>query len=213
MISRMDFVIKRVTPFPASLLLLGMLLSCGQPPPRTGTQLAQTRDYEQQKSEREVWIFETDLGEFMILPMPQAAPTTVRQIKNLIQRGFYDGLTFHYVEKDGLIQGGDVNSRDDDPTNDGAGDPGFTIAPEFNMPNMTGNVGLAHPPGEPDKGNSQFYILLEDRPQLNGRFTVFGVVVEGFDVIRDISRSRTDENGQPVERVEIRRVYVDERYV
>ena len=194
-------------------LLLIFLFSCGQPPPRTGMQLAQIRDYEQQKKEREVWIFETDYGEITILPFPQAAPNTVRQIKNIIGRGFYDGLTFHYVEPNGMIQGGDVNSRDDDPTNDGIGDPGFTVPPEFNAPNMAGSVGLAHPPDEPNKGNSQFYILLQDRPQLNGRFTVFGVVVEGMDVVRKISRVETDENGQPRKRVEIKRAYIEERYV
>ncbi len=195
------------------VLLAAAIASCGQPPPNTGMQLAQTRDYEQQKSEREVWVFKTNMGEFMILPLPQAAPNTVRQIKNLIQRGFYDGLAFHHIEPDGMIQGGDVNSRDDDPSNDGMGDPGFTVAPEFNAPCMTSSVGLAHPPGEPDKANSQFFILLEDRPQLNGRFTVFGVVVEGMDVVRKISRVSTDDTGYPAKRVEIERVYIDERYV
>ncbi len=197
----------------AMMLLAAAVVSCDQPPARTGMQLARTRDYEQQKSEREVWIFETNQGEFMILPLPQAAPKTVRQIKDLIQRGFYDGLAFHHVESDRMIQGGDINSRDDDPSNDGIGDPGFTVEPEFNAPNLMGSVGLAHPPGEPDKANSQFYILLEDRPQLNGRFTVFGVVVEGMDVIRKISRIPTDDSGQPSERIEIKHVYVDERYV
>jgi cyclophilin family peptidyl-prolyl cis-trans isomerase len=197
----------------SSIALLALTASCGQPPARTGMQLSQIRDYEAQKKEREVWVIETDYGEIVILPLPQAAPQTVRQIKSLIGRGFYDGLAFHHVERDGLIQGGDINSRDDDPTNDGAGDPGFTIAPEFNAPNLAGSVGLAHPPDEPDQGNSQFYILLQDRPQLNGRFTVFGVVVEGMEVVRNISRVDAGENGQPAKRVEITRAYVEDRYV
>ena len=196
-----------------TVVLAAALVSCGQPPARSGMQLAQNRNYEQQKSEREVWVFETNMGDIMILPLPQAAPNTVRQIKNLIQRGFYDGLAFHHVESNGLIQGGDVNSRDDDPDNDGIGNPGFTVAPEFNAPCMMGSVGLAHPPGEPDKANSQFFILLEDRPQLNGRFTVFGVIVEGIEVARKISRVPTNDSGQPAERIEIKHVYVDERYV
>lgn len=195
------------------VLLAAAVVSCGQPPAQTGMQLARTRDYEQQKSEREVWVFETSQGKFMILPLPQVAPNTVRQIKNMIQRGFYDGLAFHHLEPDGLILGGDVNSRDDDPSNDGIGDPGFSVAPEFNAPNLMGSVGLAHPPGEPDKANSQFYILLEDRPALNGRFTVFGVIVEGIDVVRKISRVPTDDTGQPSKRIEIKHVYIDERYV
>jgi cyclophilin family peptidyl-prolyl cis-trans isomerase len=196
-----------------AVFLLALVVSCGQPPPRTGTQLSQIRDYEQQKKEREVWVFETDYGDIVILPLPQAAPQTTRSMKNNIGRGFYDGLTFHHVERDGMIQGGDVNSRDDDPSNDGAGDPGFTVPPEFNAPNLAGSVGLAHPPDEPDKGNSQFYILLQDRPQLNGRFTVFGVVVEGMDVVREISRVEADENGMPRKKVKINRAYTEDRYV
>jgi len=78
---------------------------------------------------------------------------------------------------------------------------------------MAGSVGIAHPPDEPDQGNSQFYILLEDRPQLNGRFTVFGVVVEGMEAVQKISRAEAGENGHPSKRIEIKRAYVEERYV
>ena len=158
-------------------------------------------------------LIETDFGKIVILPLKEAAERHVREITNMINRGFYDGLAFHYVEPGKLIQGGDVNSRDDDPSNDGAGDPGFTISPEINAPNLIGSVGLAHPPGEPEKGNSQFYILLRDMPELNGRYTVFGTVVEGMSVVEKISKVPTDDEGHPLKKVVMKRVYIEERFI
>lgn len=190
-----------------------LLLSCGQSPPRRGFELAQIRDFEAQKRNREVIVIDTDFGKIVILPLKEAAATHAREISNMIKRGYYDGLAFHYVEPGKLIQGGDINSRDDDPTNDGAGDPGFTIKPEINAPNIIGSVGLAHPPGEPDKGNSQFYILLRNMPELDGRFTVFGAVVEGLSVVKKISEVPTDAEGRPLEKVIMKKVYVEERFV
>ena len=195
------------------LTILSLWLSCGQTPPRRGMELAQIRDREAQKRNRDVIVIETDFGKIVILPLKEVAEKHVREIGNMIKRGFYDGLAFHYVEPGKLIQGGDVNSRDDDPTNDGAGDPGFTIQPEINAPNRIGCVGLAHPPGEPEKGNSQFYILLRNMPELDGHYTVFGTVVEGMSVVRKISEVPTDAQGRPLEKVIMKRVYIEERFV
>jgi len=195
------------------LATLCLWLSCGQAPPRRGIELAQIRDIEAQKRDRDVIVIDTDFGKIVILPLKEAAKNHVREISNLIKRGFYDGLAFHYVEPGKLIQGGDINSRDDDPTNDGAGDPGFTIKPEINAPNFAGNVGLAHPPGEPEKGNSQFYILLKDMHELNGRYTVFGTVVDGMSVVKKISEVPTDAEGRPLEKVIMKRIYIKERFV
>ena len=195
------------------LTILSLWLSCGQTPPRRGMELAQIREMEAQKRNRDVIVIETDFGKIAILPLKEAAEKHVREIGNLIKRGFYDGLAFHYVEPGKLIQGGDVNSRDDDPTNDGAGDPGFSIQPEINASHFIGSVGLAHPPGEPDKGNSQFYILLRNMPELDGRYTVFGTVVEGMSVVKKISEVPTDAEGRPLEKVIMKRVYLEERFV
>ena len=196
--------------FLAALCLGG---SCGQAPPRRGMELAQIREFEAQKRDREVFVIDTDFGQIVILPLKEAAKTHVRELGNMIKRGFYDGLAFHFVEPGKMIQGGDVNSRDDDPTNDGGGDPGFSIQPEIAAPNLVGSVGLAHPPGEPEKGNSQFYILLRDMPELNGRYTVFGTVVDGMSVVKKISEVPTDAEGRPLKKVIMKRVYVEERFV
>ncbi|HLA41761.1 MAG TPA: peptidylprolyl isomerase [Candidatus Glassbacteria bacterium] len=194
-------------------LAVAVLTACSPPTPRTGMELARLRDIEEQRRERDVFVIETDLGRIVILPLEQAAPNTAREIKNLINRGFYDGLAFHYVEKSRLIQGGDVNSRDDDPANDGSGDPGFRLQPEISAPNLRGGVGIAHPPDETNQGNSQFYILLQDMPNLNGRYTIFGSVVEGLDVAEKISELEADENGHPKRRVEITKVIVERRFI
>ncbi|MEA1997412.1 MAG: peptidylprolyl isomerase [Gemmatimonadota bacterium] len=194
------------------LSALSFCPGCRETPPRSGMQMAQIRDHEAQKKERDVIVIETDLGDIVILPATPAKKT-IRKIKELVDQGFYNGLTFHYVEQGSMIQGGDMNTRDDDPTNDGAGDPGFILEAEEGAPNMMGGVGLAHPPGEPNAGNSQFYILLKDRPELNGRYTVFGFVVEGLDVVNKISRVQSDENGRPLENVRMKQVYVEKRFV
>ncbi|HUU29092.1 MAG TPA: peptidylprolyl isomerase [archaeon] len=175
--------------------------------------MAQKRDYEAQKKEREVVVIDTDFGKIVILPMIEPAKTTSRRFKESATQGFYDGLTFHYVEPGKMIQGGDINSKDDDPTNDGAGDPGFYLEPEPGARNIRGSVGLAHPPGEMDKGNTQFYILLTDMPSLDNRYTVFGIVVEGLDVVEKISRVPADDQGRPLKKVLMKRAYLENRIV
>jgi cyclophilin family peptidyl-prolyl cis-trans isomerase len=196
-----------------ALFTLVLFPGCQPPPARSGLELAQIRDYEAQKRKREVVVIETDFGRIVIVPANEPAKNTARRFKELVDQGFYDGLAFHYAQADKMIQGGDINSRDDDPSNDGLGNPGFTIEAEIGLPNVTGSVGLAHPPGEPNKGNSQFYILLADMPNLNGRYTVFGHVTEGLDIVRKISRVETDQEGRPLKKVLMKKVYVEERVV
>ncbi len=192
-------------------LLLLLASACDQPRPRSGMELAQLREMEAGKKERDVVVIDTDLGEIVLLVGAPVAKNTTRQFLNLIEQGFYNGLAFHYVEAGAMIQGGDLNSRDDDPTNDGAGDPGFTMELEAGAPNLKGSIGIAHPPDQPGQGNSQFYILLRDMPELNGRYTVFGTVVEGLEVVEQISQLPADERGHPRRRVEIRQVRTEKR--
>ena len=197
-----------------ALFVLGVSLavtaSCYQPPARTGAEISARYQQEQNKKMRQVMVIDTNYGEILVMLNSAAAREHANTFKDLAENGFFNGLTFHYVEKDKIIQGGDVNSRDDDPSNDGFGEPGFTIKPEVSAKHQAGSVGLAHPPGEPELGNSQFYICLQPMPELDGRYTVFGQVVQGLDVVRDISRLPTDENGHPLKRVEMK-VYMDER--
>ncbi len=123
---------------------------------------------------------ETEKGSFKFVMFPNSAPNTVNNFIALARVGFYDGLTFHRVEPDFVVQGGD-------PNGDGSGGPGYDIKAEFNSrPHLEGTVAMAR--GEdPDSAGSQFYICLGPQPGLDGKYTVFGQVTEGMDVVKKIA--------------------------
>ncbi len=125
-------------------------------------------------------IIEMDRGKLTLELFPEVAPKTVAQFLNLVPKGFYNGLTFHRVAPRFLIEGGD-------PSGDGTGGSGRTIPAEFNeKKHVAGTVGMAHTRDNPDSADSQFYICLEPQPFLDGKYTVFGQVVEGLDVLPKI---------------------------
>jgi peptidyl-prolyl cis-trans isomerase B (cyclophilin B) len=145
---------------------------------------------------------------------PELAPRTVQSFLDLVNSGFYDGTSFHRVITDFMIQGGDPNSRDLDPANDGEGGPGFSLADEFSAaPHLRGVLSLANS-GQPDTGGSQFFILQRDSNHLDGRHSVFGRVVEGLDVVDRIAAAETDLYGRwgkanrPLEKIVIGRASV-----
>lgn len=118
-------------------------------------------------------------GRIVIEFYPQDAPKTVDNFIKLAKKGYYNGLKFHRVEKGLLIQGGD-------PNGDGTGGPGYTIKAEFNsQKHVEGTVAMARK-NEPDTAGSQFYICLKPLSQLDGKYTVFGHVVEGIDVAKAV---------------------------
>ncbi len=120
----------------------------------------------------------TARGSFVIQLDGQHAPNTVANFLNLIARGFYDDATFHRVVPDFVIQGGD-------PRGDGWGGPGYTLRSEWSrLPFVRGTVGIAH--AGKDTGGSQFFVTQSPQPHLNGRYTVFGQVVDGMDVVDEI---------------------------
>lgn len=144
-----------------------------------------------------------------------AAPKTVENFVKLSQEGFYDGVKFHRVEENFVIQAGDPLSKDNDPSNDGSGGPGYAIEDEINpralgLPEETisqlqslgykfdfslksishrvGVISMANT-GQPNSGGSQFFIITtKDEPDLDGRYTAFGTVVQGMDVVRQIKQ-------------------------
>jgi cyclophilin family peptidyl-prolyl cis-trans isomerase len=124
-------------------------------------------------------IIETDRGKLTLELYPEVAPRTVARFAELVKRGFYNGLTFHRVVPKFLIQGGD-------PAGDGTGGSGLPIPAEFSeKKHGTGTVGMARR-RDPDSADSQFYICLEPQPFLDGKYTVFGQVVDGLDVLPKI---------------------------
>lgn len=110
---------------------------------------------------------------------PDVAPKTVESFLALTNKGFYNGLKFHRVVPGFVVQGGD-------PKGDGTGGPGYTLKAEFNSrKHLDGSVAMARAQ-HPDSAGSQFYICLGPQPFLDGKYTVFGQVTEGMDVVRQV---------------------------
>jgi cyclophilin family peptidyl-prolyl cis-trans isomerase len=130
---------------------------------------------------------------------PDAAPTTVENFLKLSRDGFYEGVIFHRVIPDFMIQGGD-------PTGTGSGGPGYQFEDEFNEHRVVrGAVAMAN--AGPNTNGSQFFIVTaEATPWLDGKHTVFGRVTAGMDVVDRISDADRDANDRPREPIAIERV-------
>ena len=127
------------------------------------------------------------------------APKTVENFKKLSREGFYDGVIFHRVIPDFMIQGGD-------PDGTGMGGPGYTFEDEINDHKIVRGA-LAMANAGPDTNGSQFFILTADSaPWLDGKHTVFGTVTAGMDVIDRISQVETDASDRPREDVVMERI-------
>jgi cyclophilin family peptidyl-prolyl cis-trans isomerase len=160
----------------------------------------------------EVVVLETDMGKIYIQVFDKETPTHAKNFKKLARQGFFNGLQFHRVIPGFVIQGGDPNSRDNNFEDDGAGGPGYTLPAEIKIKHLKGYVGMAR---ESDKVNpkrrssgSQFYICLRDLPRLDGKYTVFGRVVKGMDVVEKIAMVPTNERDHPIKPVRIKKAYV-----
>jgi peptidyl-prolyl cis-trans isomerase B (cyclophilin B) len=132
-----------------------------------------------------VIVVETVKGTFEFETYPNEAPRTVEHIVNLAKKGFYNGLRFHRVEPGFVIQVGDPNTRDftkkDLWGTGGSGTPVGVSELSRKHKHVKGAVAMAHP-GNPAKADAQFYVMLGDRPSLDGKYVVFGQVISGFDV-------------------------------
>jgi peptidyl-prolyl cis-trans isomerase B (cyclophilin B) len=167
----------------------------------------------------EVAVLETNLGKMVIKFFPGKAPQHCSAFKRLVKAGFYTCTPFHRVIKDFMIQGGDINTRDNDPNNDGSGPgPGYTLPAEFNdTPHDKGILSMARRGDDVNSAGSQFFIVLskEHTAHLDGQYTVFGQVIEGIDVLEKIGSTPTMTSpvyGQPVmpiEPVVIEKAYME----
>lgn len=126
-------------------------------------------------------IIKTVHGNIIFKFYPQKAPNTVTRIIKLVNEGFYDGLKFHRVVPNFVIQAGD-------PTATGSGGSGKKLKAEFNdAQHIKGTVAMART-SDPDSADSQFYISLNTLPHLDGKYTVFGQVVEGLEVLNKVKQ-------------------------
>ncbi len=138
---------------------------------------------------------------------PEIAPITVENFVNLCEDGFYDGLTFHRIISGFMIQGGDPNGN-------GTGGPGHTITGEFaangivnDLEHTRGVISMARSQAY-DSAGSQFFIMHQDAPHLDGQYAAFGKVVEGMEVVDKIASSETDYYDAPIEPVVIESIKI-----
>ncbi|MCL5955486.1 MAG: peptidylprolyl isomerase [Candidatus Thermoplasmatota archaeon] len=141
-------------------------------------------------------IFETNMGNIKIELFEKEMPVTAGNFKKLVEQGFYNGVIFHRVIPDFMIQGGD-------PTGTGMGGPGYNIKDEFtkNNRNSRGTISMAN--AGPNTGGSQFFINVVDNHYLDSKHPVFGKVVEGMDVAEKISKVKRDRGDKPLSKVTI----------
>lgn len=166
----------------------------------------------------DVAVISTKYGDIVLEFYPKGAEKHVDSFITHAKNGYFDGTTFHRVIPGYIIQGGDPNSKDDDRSNDGLGghaanfygegeeeNPETWMLPaEFNdRPHITGTLSMARSPGRPNSAGSQFFICAGPTPQLDNKYTVFGQVVEGLDVIQKIVNTPRDRRDNPKEKVEM----------
>lgn len=140
---------------------------------------------------------------------PDKAPITVDNFVSLVKKGFYDGLIFHRVIKGFMIQGGD-------PEGTGMGGPGYQIKGEFAMNGV--NNDLKHERGvismarsmRPDSAGSQFFIMHQNAPHLDGQYAAFGKVIEGIEAVDRIAETKTDRSDRPYEDQVIKSMIIEE---
>ena len=140
------------------------------------------------------------------------APATVANFKKLAGKGFFKGCAFHRAIPTAIVQTGDPLSKKKDRTAVGTGGPGYTLPPEIHRRHTKGAVAAARigdkvNPQRRSNG-SQFYVCISPQPQLDGKYTVFGNVIRGLDVLESISNRSADTNDYPIERILLKKVTI-----
>lgn len=147
-------------------------------------------------------------GQIKLELYPEQAPVTVANFEKLVREGFYDGLIFHRVIRGFMIQGGC-------PQGTGTGGPGYQIKGEFAMNGIKnpikhtrGVISMARSQN-PDSAGSQFFIMHEDAPHLDGQYAAFGKVVEGMDVVDTIAGVKVDFSDRPKTKQKIKTITIE----
>jgi len=165
----------------------------------------------------EVAVIETSQGQIVVEFWPEVAPKTVANFKKLAASGFYDGTAFHRIIAGFMAQGGDPLTKD--PAQEarwGTGDPGYKIDAEFNeRKHERGVISMARSQ-DPNSAGSQFFLMFGPAPFLDGKYTGFGKMISGEEVLAKIEKtpvttSASGEPSKPTERVEIKSVKIGPR--
>ena len=149
-------------------------------------------------------ILKTKFGEMEIVFFPELAPKHVESFIKLAKSGFYNGTIFHRVIPGFMIQGGDPNTKDPSKVRIyGTGGPGYTLPAEFNKIAHEKGILSAARTADPNSAGSQFFIMVDKAPHLDGQYTVFGEVVKGIEVTDKIVSQPRDPRDNPLERIEM----------
>jgi peptidyl-prolyl cis-trans isomerase B (cyclophilin B) len=149
-------------------------------------------------------IIETKFGNIELKFFPELAPNHVDNFITLAKKGFYDGTIFHRVIPGFMIQGGDPNTKGTDKAKYGMGGPGYTVKAEFSKkPHERGILSMARSM-DPDSAGSQFFIMVAKAPSLDGKYSVFGEVTKGMDVVDKIVNEPRDQRDDPYDRIEMK---------
>jgi cyclophilin family peptidyl-prolyl cis-trans isomerase len=158
---------------------------------------------------------ERDLRRVVIGFYDGAAPLHVQNFKDLVARRYYNGMRFHRAFPGALLQTGDRYSKHGPTDRTGTGGPGYTVPAEIRLPHSKGAIAASRIDGPINparvSNGSQFYICLKPMPDLNGKYTVFGRVLEGLEDLDDISRKTTDPNNFPLEKITIKSIVIEPR--
>jgi len=162
------------------------------------------------KGKDEVVTIHTSFGDIALILFDET-PKHKENFLKLSKEGFYDSTTFHRIIDNFMIQGGDPNSKDDDKTNDGSGGPGYTVPAEFvtELTHVQGVIAAARQPDNvnPKKASngSQFYIVenKDGYHPLDKKYTVFGQVIKGIEVVEKIAEQKKDRRNKPIEDIKM----------
>lgn len=200
---------KKYTLLMLTAIAMLIIAACGDNNKTDSGEQTTTSDYVNDVKENPIVTITMENDKQIVIELePKTAPNTVANFISLVEAGFYDGLIFHRVIPGFMIQGGD-------PDGTGMGGPDYSIQGEFSSNGFENT--LTHERGvlsmartqEPDSAGSQFFIMTEAAPHLDGEYAAFGKVIEGMGVVDEIVAAERDGNNMPLQEQKMKKVEVD----
>ena len=191
------------------ITLIFTLTGCGTQGENVTNESEKTSNYASSVTEKPIVTITMENDEKILLQLdPAVAPNTVANFVSLVEKGFYDGVIFHRVIPDFMIQGGD-------PEGNGTGGADYTIKGEFsengfenNLKHDRGVISMARS-NDPNSASSQFFIMVKESSHLDGKYAAFGKVIEGMEVVDDIVSVERDGSDKPLKDQTMKSVTVD----
>jgi len=191
----------------ALLAVVLVLTGCGAA--KESGQSEENADYSSKVKENPIVTITMDNDKKIVIELnPSTAPNTVANFISLAKKGFYDGLIFHRVIPDFMIQGGD-------PSGNGTGGPDYSIEGEFSsngfkndLKHERGVISMARS-NDPNSAGSQFFIMVKDASNLDGKYAAFGKVIEGMEIVDTIVAAERDGADKPLKDQQMKKVEVD----